>query len=88
MNTLNKSLAIAAMTLALGGIASTQNAVHAEEGKEKCYGVAKAGKNDCGNGKHSCAGHATVDNDKESFIVVPAGLCDKLVGGSTEPSSK
>lgn len=88
MNAFNKSLAIAAMTLALGGIASTQNAVHAEEGKEKCYGVAKAGKNDCGGAKHSCAGHATADNDKDSFVAVPKGLCEKLAGGSTEPATK
>ena len=50
---------------------------------EKCYGVAKAGKNDCANGVHSCAGQATKDMDKSSFVEVPAGVCAKLSGGST-----
>ncbi len=49
---------------------------------EKCYGVAKAGKNDCANGVHSCAGQATKDMDKSSFVEVPAGVCGKLAGGS------
>ena len=49
---------------------------------EKCYGVAKAGKNDCANGVHSCAGQATKDMDKTSFVEVPAGVCAKLAGGS------
>jgi uncharacterized membrane protein len=52
---------------------------------EKCYGVAKAGKNDCAAGSHSCAGQATKDADKASFVALPAGLCAKLAGGSTAP---
>ena len=63
--------------------------VHAEDAKpatERCYGVAKAGKNDCGNGAHSCAGHAGAkDGDKNEWVKVPAGLCAKLAGGSTTP---
>lgn len=50
---------------------------------EKCYGVVKAGKNDCGANAHSCAGKSQKDSDKTEWIYVPAGLCDKLVGGST-----
>ena len=49
---------------------------------EKCFGVAKAGKNDCAAGTHSCAGQATKDMDKSSFVEVPAGVCGKLAGGS------
>jgi uncharacterized membrane protein len=49
---------------------------------EKCYGVNKAGKNDCAAGVHSCAGQATKDMDKTSFVEVPAGVCAKLAGGS------
>jgi uncharacterized membrane protein len=55
---------------------------------EKCYGVAKAGKNDCAAGSHSCAGHATKDNDPASFVAVPKGLCEKLAHGSLEPKMK
>lgn len=84
MNALNKTIALTALTLALGGFVATQNVASAEEGKEKCYGVAKAGKNDCASGKHSCAGQSTADNDPSAFVAVPKGLCDKIVGGSTE----
>jgi uncharacterized membrane protein len=48
---------------------------------EKCFGVAKAGMNDCKAGSHSCKGMSTVDADPESFMLLPAGTCDKLVGG-------
>lgn len=50
---------------------------------EKCYGVAKAEKNDCAakDKSYSCAGHAKKDGDENSWIYLPKGLCDKLVGG-------
>jgi len=50
---------------------------------EKCSGIAKQGKNDCGslNGKHSCAGQAAVDNDPNEWVYVPQGTCTKIVGG-------
>jgi uncharacterized membrane protein len=55
---------------------------------EKCYGVAKAGKNDCAAGSHSCAGQSTKDADKASFVSLPAGLCAKIAGGSTTAPGK
>ncbi len=55
---------------------------------EKCYGVAKAGKNDCGTATHSCAGTSTKDNDPHSWLFVPKGTCSKLTDGSTEPPPK
>lgn len=51
---------------------------------EKCYGIAKAGMNDCKAGMHGCKGKAAKDHDKASFIVVPQGTCDKIAGGSTK----
>jgi len=51
---------------------------------EKCYGVAKAGHNDCAAGAHSCAGQATKSMDKSSFVYLPAGACGKIAGGSTK----
>lgn len=50
---------------------------------EKCFGVAKAGKNDCSSNKsaHSCAGQATKNNDPMDFVAVPKGTCDKIAGG-------
>src|SRR5213592_1583729 len=49
---------------------------------EKCYGVAKAGKNDCQTANSSCAGTSKKDAQGDAWIYAPAGTCDKLVGGS------
>ena len=82
-----KSTAIAsAMTglLALGAqfIAAP---VMAADDKEKCYGVVKAGKNDCATKGGSCAGTAKMDAQGDAFVVVPKGLCEKLAGGPLQP---
>ncbi|QNM96224.1 BufA1 family periplasmic bufferin-type metallophore [Chitinimonas koreensis] len=57
--------------------------------KEKCYGVAKAGKNDCASpsGSHSCAGQAKTDNDPNEWKYVAKGTCEKM-GGNTQPGKK
>lgn len=52
---------------------------------EKCYGVAKAGQNDCQTANSSCAGTSTVDGQKDAWILVPAGTCAKLTGGALAP---
>lgn len=50
---------------------------------EKCYGIAKAGKNDCAStGNNSCGGTSKVNADKKAWIFVPEGYCDRIVGGS------
>lgn len=53
------------------------------ENWEKCAGIAKAGKNDCGSldGKHGCAGQATTDNSDQEWVYVPEGTCTKITGG-------
>ncbi|MEW8524871.1 MAG: DUF2282 domain-containing protein [Candidatus Thiodiazotropha endolucinida] len=52
---------------------------------EKCYGVAKAGKNDCAAGPGtSCAGTSTVDAQGNAWMLVLKGTCEKIVGGSLE----
>ncbi len=66
------------MSLALSSSpALAQNAT-----KEKCFGIAKAGQNDCANlsGTHSCAGQAKVDNGKDEWKYVAAGTCKSLKG--------
>jgi uncharacterized membrane protein len=69
------------MTLAV--VTASGTAVAAEKMEiEKCYGVSKAGKNDCQTSTHACAGTATMDNQKDSFVVVPKGTCDKIAGSS------
>ncbi|MGH8260426.1 MAG: BufA1 family periplasmic bufferin-type metallophore [Steroidobacteraceae bacterium] len=51
---------------------------------EKCYGVNAVAKNDCAEGAHSCAGQATVARDPASFVLLPAGDCGKIAGGSLQ----
>lgn len=52
-------------------------------GMEKCFGIVKAGMNDCGNASHNCSGEAKINGGKNEWIYVPQGLCKKIVGGST-----
>ena len=77
--------AIAGM-LAAGAIlaGNTASAVpDAPKSWEKCAGIAKTGKNDCGalDKKHGCAGQATMDNSPQEWVYVPAGTCEKITGG-------
>jgi uncharacterized membrane protein len=52
---------------------------------EKCYGIVKAGKNDCQTATSSCAGTSRTDGQKDAWIAVPKGTCEKIVGASTTP---
>ncbi|MEM7184568.1 MAG: DUF2282 domain-containing protein [Spirochaetota bacterium] len=51
---------------------------------EKCMGIVKKGKNDCGANGHSCAGMARKDNDPKEWIYLPKGTCSKIVGGKVK----
>ena len=63
------------------------NMMRMEKNKlEKCYGINKVAKNDCAEGKHSCAGQATQARDPQSFVLLPAGDCSKIQGGKTTAS--
>lgn len=70
-------------------LAATGGAGAAEGGKEKCYGVAKAGQNDCANlsGTHSCAGQAKTDDDPGEWRLVAKGTC-KSIGGLSLAEAK
>ena len=77
------------LSVAIGGLLAlglTGNASAADKkmDMEKCFGIAKAGMNDCSSNKsaHSCAGQATKSNDPMDFVAVPKGTCDKIAGGS------
>ena len=52
---------------------------------EKCYGVAKAGKNDCASGAHACAGQSSKPGSPSDFLKVPKGTCERIVGGRLTP---
>lgn len=80
------------VSAALAAVIATGVVVPAEAAgkKEKCYGVAKAAQNDCGNlaGTHSCAGQSKVDNDKGEWKLVDKGTCSTLGGLSKKEAKK
>lgn len=78
---MNKKQLLASAALAVT-IATTVAAPAHAGGKEKCYGVAMAGQNDCANlaGTHSCAGQSSVDNDTGEWKLVAKGTCEDLGG--------
>jgi uncharacterized membrane protein len=89
---MNQKLIVSSALAGLIALAAAGNAMAAEEkgkemgadekGKEKCFGIAKAGKNDCASatGTHSCAGQAKIDKAPEEWNYVAKGTCDKLGG--------
>ena len=77
MNT--KTLAIAAAVGSLL-VLGANPALAGEKTKDKCYGVAKAGQNDCAANGHACAGQSKVDNDPTEWKYVPKGECEKMSG--------
>ena len=56
-----------------------------QKNTEKCYGIVKAGMNDCATAAQSCAGSATKDRQSDAFLFVPKGLCEKIAGGVKKP---
>ena len=84
---LDAALIVAAISAAMSNIAAAQ--VHPEKPTykyEKCYGVARAGLNDCFFASNSCAGTSTRDDDPRAWIYVPQGTCKKISGGTLEPA--
>jgi len=56
--------------------------------RERCYGVTRAGANDCANAVHSCAKQAPTQNDMREWIAVPKGTCLRLAGGALDEHSQ
>jgi uncharacterized membrane protein len=52
-------------------------------GMERCFGVVKAGMNDCGNASHNCSGKAKTARDAQEWVYMPSGLCNRIEGGKT-----
>jgi uncharacterized membrane protein len=86
---LNQRALIAAAALSVLSTTLHAAPAAAHPGKDKCYGVAKAGQNDCANiaGTHSCAGQSKTDNDTGSWKYVEKGSC-KTMGGLTADEAK
>lgn len=86
MSPTNKLLGPAIAGLIALGAAQDAGAQADKDPKVKCYGIAKAGDNDCGTARHSCAGKATTDRAPDEWKYVPKGTCDKLKG-KTSPGA-
>lgn len=87
---MNKMLLSAVIAGAIAAGASAAATAADAPAKEKCFGIAKMGKNDCAaaNGSHSCAGHATKDNDPNEWKHVDKGSCEKEGGKLAAPAKK
>ena len=68
------------------GLVGLDHGAAAAGDKEKCYGVTKAGQNDCASsdGAHSCAGQAASDNLPTEWAYVAKGTCEQA-GGTLKP---
>jgi uncharacterized membrane protein len=79
---MNKKLLLGAALVGVVAASQFISAPSSASSKEKCYGVAKAGKNDCAsaNGSHSCAGQASKDGDANEWKFVAKGECEGMGG--------
>lgn len=92
-NLILKSALAGALALGVAGLAQTAFAgdmsnpvAHTKKlmaaGMQPCYGINAAYKNDCKSADHSCAGQDAKARDPATFVLVPAGVCQKIAGGS------
>jgi uncharacterized membrane protein len=81
---LTAAAVLVAMSISSGALAASSKG-----SAEKCYGIAKAGANDCASidGSHSCAGQAKVNKDPADWKYVAKGVC-KDMGGMTADEAK
>lgn len=70
--------------LALGALNMAAHAAD-DPNTEKCYGISKAGKNDCAGAAHACAGQSKESSSAKEWIKLPKGTCERIVGGSLAP---
>ncbi|MEO5677299.1 MAG: DUF2282 domain-containing protein [Usitatibacter sp.] len=84
-NSRRKLLQSALAGLVAMGLNPAASAQDSKGDKEKCYGVAKAGQNDCGTATHTCAGKAKKDNAPEEWKYVAKGTCEKAGGKKQAP---
>jgi uncharacterized membrane protein len=87
---MNKCLiASSTLTALLALAAGSAHAADAKPAQEKCFGIAKAGQNDCATstGSHSCAGQSKADKAADDWNYVAKGTCEKM-GGSLKDVAK
>ena len=85
---INAGVLLAVAGAMIGAVAaSLRHGTQASVERERCYGVVRAGANDCANAVHSCAKQAPADRDRREWIAVPKGTCLRLTGGSPEEAT-
>lgn len=81
----NTAVIVAAISAVITAIYTNTNWLSAKVSeapmRERCYGVVSIAKNDCATSKHSCASQAVADRSPDEFIMLPKGLCKRIVGG-------
>lgn len=86
MTPVTRPLPTVALALALGAAFTTLPAAAQNADKEKCFGVAMKGKNDCAAGAGTtCAGTSKTDHQANSWSYVPKGTCEKTAS-KTSPT--
>ena len=86
MKSIKASAVAVGSLIAIGSLGLANPSFAADKPEmEKCYGVVKAGKNDCAANGHACAGQAKTDRNGNEWLSVPKGTCERLVGGSLTP---
>ncbi len=78
------SAMVAAFSLPLLSSAQAGPAATPKFEHEKCFGISKAGKNDCQTANTSCAGTSKRDKQSDAWIYVPKGTCDRVVDGTLQ----
>ena len=83
MKSMKATAAAISGLIALGSFALVSQTFAADKpDMEKCYGVTKAGKNDCASNGHACAGQSKADKNAKEWLSLPKGTCERIAGGS------
>ena len=86
---INKTSMLAAAVGGLVTLGAAQAVFAADDAAtEKCYGIAKAGKNDCAGAKHACAGQGSKDRAATEWVKLPKGTCERIVGANLTSGGK
>ena len=85
-----RALFASAAAALLSTVLVSNTAMAQDAAKEKCFGIAKAGQNDCANlsGSHSCAGQSKGSDDKGEWKYVAKGTCASMKGMSMDDAKK
>ncbi|MBX9631970.1 MAG: DUF2282 domain-containing protein [Burkholderiales bacterium] len=87
MNSIDRAISAAIGAALVAGLAATPAFAQGKGDFEKCAGIVKAGKNDCGTSATSCAGSIKTDRHAEAWILVPKGTCERIAGGRLQTSA-